>query len=169
MEGEGGTLKWWLMVTQGGGRYVQMVTSTQYFFNINIFHISYYFHHIFSKKDETQKISGFFQSLALQHLRPIGYEKRMKLPYNLCCPSTGANNVNYVCPYILCKKICTTKELFLYHLKATQHYAYEETDIISTEDDIHEDEEETLDIVDGPCLIPDIEKYLEQPFEIIYK
>ena len=30
-----------------------------------------------------------------------------------------------------------------------------------------EDEEETLDIVDGPCLIPDIEKYLEEPFEFI--
>ena len=73
------------------------------------------------------------------------------------------------CPYILCKKIDTTKELLLYHLKATQHHAYEETDMISIEDDMHEDEEETLDIVDGPCLIPDIEKYLEQPFEIIYE
>ena len=41
--------------------------------------------------------------------------------------------------------------------------------MISIEDDMHEDEEETLDIVDGPCLIPDIEKYLEQPFEIIYR
>ena len=37
------------------------------------------------------------------------------------------------------------------------------------EDAMHEDEKETLDIVDGPCLIPDIEKYLEQPFEIIYE
>ena len=27
----------------GGGGYVQMVTSPHYFFNINIFHISYYF------------------------------------------------------------------------------------------------------------------------------
>ena len=27
------------------------------------------------KRDETQKISGFDQSLALQHLRPKGYEK----------------------------------------------------------------------------------------------
>ena len=40
------------------------------------------------KKDETQKISGFYQSLALQHLRPKGYEKCMKLPYDLYCPST---------------------------------------------------------------------------------
>ena len=32
-----------------------------------------------------------------------------------------------------------------------------------------EDEEETLDIVASPCLIRDIEKYLEQPFEIIYE
>ena len=31
--------------------------------------------------------------------------------------------------------------------------------LISIEDDMDEDEEETLDIVDGPCLIPDIEKY----------
>ena len=50
-------------------------------------------------------------------------------------------------------------ELLLYQLEATQHHAYEETDMISIEDDMHEDEEETLDIVDGPCLIPDIEKY----------
>ena len=41
--------------------------------------------------------------------------------------------------------------------------------MISIEDDMHNDEEETLDIVDGPCLIHDIEKYLEQPFEIIYE
>ena len=67
----------------------------------------------------------------------------MKLPYDLYCPSTEGNNVNCVCPYILCKKICTTKELLLYHLKATQHHAYEETDMISIEDDMHEDEEET--------------------------
>ena len=39
----------------------------------------------------------------------------------------------------------------------------------SIKDDMHKDEEETLDIVDGPCPIPDIEKYLEQPSEIIYE
>ena len=116
------------------------------------------------KKDETQKISGFYQSLPLQHLRPKSYEKCMKLPYDLYCPSTEMNNADYVCPYILCKKICTTKELLLYHLKATQHHAYEETDMISIEDDMHEDEEETLYIADGPCLTPDIEKYSKQPF-----
>ena len=96
-------------------------------------------------------------------------EKCMKLPYDLYCPSTKASNVDYVCPYILCKKICSTKELLLNHLKATQHHAFEETDMISIEDDMHEDEEETLDIADGPCLIPNIEKYLEQTSEIIYK
>ena len=37
------------------------------------------------KKDETQKISGFYQSLALQHLRPKDYKKCMKLPYDLYC------------------------------------------------------------------------------------
>ena len=57
----------------------------------------------------------------------------------------------------------------LYHLKATQHHAYKETNMISIEDDKQEDEEETLNIADGPCLIPDTEKYLEQPFEIIYE
>ena len=57
----------------------------------------------------------------------------------------------------------------LYHLKATQHHAYKETNMISIEDDMQEDEEETLNIADGPCLIPDTEKYLEQPFEIIYE
>ena len=41
--------------------------------------------------------------------------------------------------------------------------------MISIEDDMHEDEEKTLDVIDSPCLIPDIEKYLEQPIEIIYK
>ena len=41
----------------------------------------------------------------------------------------------------------------VYHLKATQYHAYEETGMISIEDDMYEDEEETLDIVDGPCLI----------------
>ena len=30
---------------------------------------------------------------------------------------------------------------------------------------MHEDEEETLDIVDGLCLIPDIERHLEQPLK----
>ena len=102
--------------------------------------------------------------------------KYMKLPYDLSCPSTKVNSANCLCPYILCKKIyyvnernCSIKELLLYHLKAKQHYAYEDTDMISIEDDMHEDEEETLDIVDGPCLIPDIEKYLEQPFEVIYE
>ena len=93
----------------------------------------------------------------------------MKLQYNLYCPSTEANNIDYVCPYILCKEICTTKELLLYHLKATEHHAYEETDMISIEHDMHEAEEETLDVADGPCLIPDIEKYLEQRIEIIYE
>ena len=34
---------------------------------------------------------------------------------------------------------------------------------------MHEDEEETLDIVDGPCLIPKTEKYLEQTPEVIYE
>ena len=70
---------------------------------------------------------------------------------------------------MLCKKICTTKELLLYHLKAAQHHAYEETDMISVVDYMHEDEEGALDIVDGPCLLRDIEKFLEQPFEIIYE
>ena len=41
--------------------------------------------------------------------------------------------------------------------------------MISIEGDMYQDGEETLDIVDGPCLIPDIEQYLEQPFEIIYE
>ena len=41
--------------------------------------------------------------------------------------------------------------------------------LLSLTRDMHEDEEETLKIVDDPCLIPDIEKYLEQPFEIIYR
>ena len=36
--------------------------------------------------------------------------------------------------------------------------------MISIGDDMHEDDEEILDIVDGRCLILDIEKYLEQPF-----
>ena len=77
-----------------------------------------------------------------------------------------------MCPYSLClystRKYVQQKNL-LYHLKATQHHAYEETGMISIEDDMHENEEETLDIVDGPCLVPDIGKYLEQPFEIIYE
>ena len=93
----------------------------------------------------------------------------MKLPYDVYRPPIEANNADYVCSYILCKKICATKELLLYHLKATQHHAYEETDMISIEGDMYEDEEETLYIADGPCLIPDIDQYLEQPFEIIYE
>ena len=43
------------MVTNGdigGSGYVQMLKSQQYFFNINIFHISYYFHHILSNLNE---------------------------------------------------------------------------------------------------------------------
>ena len=40
--------------------------------------------------------------------------------------------------------------------------------MISIEDNVHEDEEETLDIVDGPCLVPNIEKYLDQPFATIF-
>ena len=41
--------------------------------------------------------------------------------------------------------------------------------MIFVEDDMHEDDEETLNVVDGSYLKPDIEKYLEQPFEIIYE
>ena len=33
------------------------------------------------------------------------------------------------------------KDLLLYQLKATQHHAYDETDMISIEDDIHGDEQ----------------------------
>ena len=50
------------------------------------------------KRDETLKISGFYQSLALKHLQPKGYEKCMKLPYDLYCPTTETNNADYVCP-----------------------------------------------------------------------
>ena len=39
------------------------------------------------------------------------------------------------------------------HLKRTQCHAYKETDMISIGDDMHEDDEEILDIVDGRCLI----------------
>ena len=49
------------------------------------------------KNDETQKISGFYQSLVLQHLRPKDYKKCKKPPYDLYCPSTEANNADYVC------------------------------------------------------------------------
>ena len=35
------------------------------------------------KRDETQNNSGFYQSLALEHLQPKGYEKYMNLPYDL--------------------------------------------------------------------------------------
>ena len=41
----------------------------------------------------------------------------------------------------------------LYHRKRTQCHAYKETDMISIGDDMHEDDEEILDIVDGRCLI----------------
>ena len=38
--------------------------------------------------------------------------------------------------------------------------------MIFIEGDMHENEEETLDIVDGSSLIPDTKQQLEQPFEI---
>ena len=108
----------------------------------------------------------------MKHRRPKDYKKCKKLLYDLYCPSTEANNADYVCPCVhiySARKYVQWKNCCLYHLKATQHHAYKETDTISIENDMHEDEEETLDIVDGPCLVPEIEKYLEQPFEIIYE
>ena len=64
-----------------------------------------------SKKGETQKICGFYESLALQQLRLKGYKKYMKLSYNLQALSKTVNSCKYVCPNARCKKICTTKEL----------------------------------------------------------
>ena len=43
---------------------------------------------------------------------------------------------------------------------------YPEKDIFDF-DKVHENEDNG--IADGPCIITDLEKYLEQPFEIIYE
>ena len=75
------------------------------------------------KKSEKPKICGFYESLALQHLRPKAYKQCVKLPYDLYCPSTKVDDAEYVCAH--CKKICTTKELLKFHLRSTQHHSFE--------------------------------------------
>ena len=50
------------------------------------------------------------------------------------------------------------------HNKATLHHA-EENDPVQDEDE----DDGTDGITDGPCLITDLHKFLEEPFEIIYE
>ena len=44
--------------------------------------------------------------------------------YDLYCPSMAISNPDYVCPYVQCQRIFTTKELLKLHLKSTRHHAY---------------------------------------------
>ena len=69
-------------------------------------------------KSETTKLSDFYKSLALKHMRPTMYKLCDALPFDLYCPSVKIDDPEYVCAY--CRKICTTKALLKLHLRATQ-------------------------------------------------
>ena len=121
------------------------------------------------KKSEKQKICGFYESLELQHLRPKAYKQCVKLPYDLYCPSTKVDDAEYVCAHR--KKICTTKELLKFHLRSTQHHSFEpEPDVENLESENNDCDVDGLpDIVDGPCLIPCMEKFFESTWDITYE
>ena len=110
------------------------------------------------KKSEKQINCGFYESLALQQLHPKAYKQCVKLPYDLYCPSTKVDNAEYVCAH--CKKICMTKELLKFHLRSTQHVENLEPE--NNDCDI----DRIPDIVDGPCLILCMEKFLERTWDI---
>ena len=66
------------------------------------------------KNSDKTKIQGFYQSQALQKMRPRKYKYVSKFPYDLYCPFVDVNNEEYVCTH--CKKICTIKQLLKLHL-----------------------------------------------------
>ena len=113
------------------------------------------------QKTDGLKIESFYASLALKKLRPPKYRHVQTLPYDLYCPSTKICDEEYVCGY--CKKIVTTKALLRLHYRATQRHA--------SLDDVEDEEEEVAEspVVDGPCLISNLELFLTQPMEIIYE
>ena len=103
-----------------------------------------------------------------EYLRPHGYRDCDVLPYDLYCPSTDISNYDYVCPYIKCQKICTTKELLKFHLKATLHHSYGNS---TNEEKTQEEEEEgqRMHISVGPCIINDLNKFMESTWDITYE
>ena len=100
---------------------------------------------------------------------PKAYKQCVKLPYDLYCPSTKVDDAEYVCAH--CKKICTTKELLKFHLRSTQHHSFEpEPDVENLESENNDCDVDGLpDIVDGPCLIPCMERFLESTWDITYE
>ena len=76
--------------------------------------------YLHQKNDET-KFLGFYESLALRHLRPSSYATCESLPYDLYCPSVLLDDDGYVCPNKKCRNIYTTKDLLLLHLRAVPH------------------------------------------------
>ena len=99
-------------------------------------------------KSDKSKFCDFYKSSALQHLRSKGYDKCLALPYDLYCPSSLLDDGDYVCPYNKCQKSCTTKELLIFHLEATQHHSYGDTEIDVESDEVVCDEPD-MDIEDG--------------------
>ena len=73
------------------------------------------------KKYEETRFRGFYESLLLQHLRPVKYNLCEQLRYHLYYPPSKDNDPEYVCAY--CRKICITKAILKLHLKATQHHS----------------------------------------------
>ena len=92
-------------------------------------------------KSDKSKLCDFYKSSALQHLRPKGYDKCLALPYDLYCPSSLLDDGDYVCPCNECQTICTIKELLKFHLKATQHHSYGDTEIDVKSDEVVCDEQ----------------------------
>ena len=121
-------------------------------------------------KSEKTKFLSFFESSALQHLRPTSYRSCTSLPYDLYCPSVSIDDKDYVCPFSKCRKINTTKDLLSLHLKATQHHAcIDEEEWLLTEEPIEEVPiTNVLDLPDGPCLIKDFKSFIGNTWEITY-
>ena len=120
------------------------------------------------KKSEKDKLCGFYKSLALKHMRPKKYKLCGQLPFDLYCPSVKIDDPDLFCPH--CKKICTTKALLKFHLRATQHHSFELNPDSDDEESNNITDVDTLPVVeDGACLIPSMDKFLESPWDITYE
>jgi hypothetical protein len=128
------------------------------------------------QKNEKTKYLGFYECLALSHLRPLSYTGCESLPYDLYCPSVPLDDDGYVCPYKKCRKICTTKDLLSLHLRATQHHSYVEDAPTPDELDLEESAPEIINVIDdvtkvpdGPCVIEDFRIFLSSTWEVTYE
>ena len=105
--------------------------------------------------------------MALSHLKPSGYEQ-VDLPYDLFCPVqkklAEKGGSRYQCVFAKCKKVFTTLELAMLHLKITGHKKLARQ---GAREDVTTDEDE-LTVQTGlreEAPLVNVESFLKQPFE----